>query len=98
MRYAQTLVLNEALLESVSKALKSSLPINGIIKYNYYLDGKKEKRAISDFEKRIRENESGFLALGNKAEFQKINFDPKTIDSQTIGFLDEKQDDRIQKE
>lgn len=86
----KTLDLNETLLESVSKALKSSLSINGIIKYNSYLDDDKEKKAISDFEKRIKENESGFLALDNKAEFQKINFDPKIIDASTLEFIDKK--------
>lgn len=86
----KTLELNNTLLEGVSKALKSSFSINGVIKYNTMLDGKKMEKAIKELEERLKNNESGFLPLDIKGEFIPLQNKIQLVDDRTLKFIDEK--------
>lgn len=85
----KTLELNNDLLNGVSKAMKSSFAINGIVKYNSMIDGAKTEKALTELTEALRRNESGFMPLDMKGEF--IPFDRKTqlVDSTTLKFVDE---------
>ena len=85
-----TLELNHALLEGVRKALNTSFAINGVIKYNTMLDDGKMKRAIEEFEDKVRKSESGFLPIDLKAEIVPMSRDIKLVDSDTLRFVDSK--------
>jgi len=86
----KTLDLNNILLEGVGKALKSSFSINGVVKHNTLLDGDKMDKAIEDIEKRLENNESGFLPIDIKSEFIPLTKNIQLVDDKTLKFIDEK--------
>lgn len=86
----KTLELNNTLLEGVSKALKSSFAINGVIKYNTMMDGKKMEKAIKELEEHLKNNESGLLGLDMKGEFIPLQNKIQLVDDRTLKFIDEK--------
>lgn len=85
-----TLELNDQLLKGIAKAMKASYAINGVIKYNTMLDDGKTEQALRDLEKKLQNNESGFLPLDIKADFTPLTHDTKIVDADTLRFIDEK--------
>ena len=86
----KTLDLNHTLLQGVSKALKSSFAINGVIKYNTLMDDGKMEKNIQEIEKHLANNESGFLPLDIKGEFIPLQNKIQLVDATTLKFIDEK--------
>ena len=86
----KTLDLNHTLLQGVSKVMKSSFAINGVVKYNTMLDDGKMDVAIEQLEKHLANNESGFLPLDMKGEFIPLKNNIQMVDSTTLKFIDEK--------
>ncbi len=86
----KTLDLNHTLLQGVSKALKSSFAINGVIKYNTLMDDGKMEENIKKIEKHLANNESGFLPLDIKGEFIPLQNKIQLVDANTLKFIDEK--------
>ena len=86
----KTLELNDTLLQGVSKALKSSFAVNGIVKYNTLMDGGKMDEELKARTDRLAANEDGFLAMDLKGEFVPIKREAKAVDEATLKFLDEK--------
>lgn len=86
----KTLELNNTLLEGVAKALKSSFAINGVIKYNTLMDDGTMEKNIKDIEKRLANNESGFLPLDIKGEYIHLQNKIQLVDATTLKFIDEK--------
>ena len=86
----KTLELNNTLLQGVAKALKSSFAINGVIKYNTLMDDGKMENNIKEIEKRIANNESGFLPLDIKGEYIQLQNKIQLVDATTLKFIDEK--------
>lgn len=86
----KTLELNNTLLQGVAKALKSSFSINGVIKYNTLMDDGKMENNIKEIEKRLTNNESGFLPLDIKGEYIPLQNKIQLVDATTLKFIDEK--------
>lgn len=86
----KTLQLNHELLNGVSKAMKSSYAINGVVKYNTLLDEGKTLENVKELEQKLSRGESGFLPLDLKADFTPIKRDIQLVDSNTLKFIDEK--------
>lgn len=86
----KTLELNDTLLQGVSKALRSSFAINGVVKYNSVIDGKKTEAALAELTEALKRNESGFMPLDMKGEFIPFNRQIQMVDSTTLKFIDEK--------
>jgi HK97 family phage portal protein len=86
----KTLELNDVLLQGVSKALKSSFAINGVVKYNTLMDDGKMDAALRDLSEHLANSEDGFLAMDLKGEFVPIKRDAKVVDEATLKFVDEK--------
>ena len=86
----KTLELNHTLLQGVAKALKSSFSINGVIKYNTLMDDGKMEENIKNMEKRLANNESGFLPLDIKGEYIPLQNKEQLVDATTLKFIDEK--------
>jgi Phage-related protein len=86
----KTLELNNTLLQGVAKALKSSFSINGVIKYNTLMDDGKMENNIKEIEKRLANNESGFLPLDIKGEYIPLQNKIQLVDAITLKFIDEK--------
>lgn len=86
----KTLELNQTMLEGVGKALKSSFAINGVVKYNTLIDGKKTEEALNELTEALKRNESGFMPLDLKGEFIPFNRQVQLVDATTLKFIDEK--------
>ena len=86
----KTLELNDTLLQGIAKAMKSSFAVNGVIKYNTMIDGKKMEENIKEMENRLLANESGFMGLDLKGEFIPITRDIQLVDEATLKFIDSK--------
>lgn len=86
----KTLNLNHQMLQGVAKALNMSYAINGFIKYNTFLDEDKMANARREFERKLANNEDGFLPIDLKAEVTQFKRDVKLIDADTLKFIDEK--------
>lgn len=86
----KTLEINNTLLEGVGRAMKSSFAVNGIVKYNTVIDDGSMLENIKDLEKRLQDNESGFLPLDLKAEYVPMDRDVQMVDADTLKFIDEK--------
>lgn len=86
----ETLKLNDTLLKGVAKAMNASYAINGVVKYNTMLDQQKTEQALRDLERKLRNNESGFLPLDIKAEFTPIEHKSQIVDDPTLKFIDQK--------
>lgn len=85
-----TLDLNRDLLTGIAKAMKASYSVNGIVKYNTLLDDGKTESALRDLERKLQNNESGFLPLDLKADFTPLEHKSALVDESTLKFIDEK--------
>lgn len=86
----ETLKLNDTLLKGVAKAMKASYAINGVVKYNTLLDDGKTEAALKELERKLMNNESGFLPLDLKADFTPLPHTSAIVDEPTLKFVDEK--------
>ena len=86
----KTLDLNKQMLEGVAKAMKASYAINGVIKYNTLMDDGKTEAALAELEKKLANNESGFLPIDLKSEFTPLPHTSSIVDADMAKFLDEK--------
>lgn len=85
-----TLELNNTLLEGVAKAMKASYAVNGVVKYNTLMDDGKTEQALRELERKLKNNESGFMALDLKSEFMPLEHNSQIVDENTLKFIDEK--------
>lgn len=85
-----TLQLNEDLLKGVAKAMNASYAVNGVVKYNTMLDDGKTEKALLELERKLQNNQSGFLPLDLKADFTPLEHKSALVDAATLKFIDEK--------
>lgn len=86
----ETLQLNSDLLKGIAKAMKASYAVNGVVKYNTYLDDGKTEAALQKLEQKLRNNESGFLPIDLKADFIPLEHKSALVDEGTLKFIDSK--------
>jgi phage portal protein BeeE len=86
----KTLELNQQLLNGVAKAMNASYAVNGVLKYNSYLDKEDMQARVADFEARLAKNESGILPIDLKAEYTPLERKTNIVDEDTLKFVDEK--------
>ena len=77
----------DQLTQSIAKALECSCQINGVMRYNSYLDDEKTEAARQEFEKNLKANKSGILFADLKTEYTHIPRDIKLVDSETLKFF-----------
>ena len=82
--------LNESLLNGVQKSIESSYAINGVLKYGSVVNREATEQAAKELTERLRNNESGLMALDSAGEFIPFKRDVKIIDESTLKFTDEK--------
>lgn len=85
-----TLELNHTLLQGIAKAMKASYAVNGVVKYNTLMDDGKTEAAMAELERKLQNNESGFLPLDLKADFVPLQKSLALVDKTTLEFIDEK--------
>lgn len=86
----ETLSLNHDLLQGVAKAMKSSYAVNGVVKYNTLIDDGTMDKNLKELEKKLMNNESGFLPMDLKADFTPLERKTNLVDKPTLEFVDEK--------
>lgn len=86
----KTLELNHELLNGVAKGLRASYAVNGIIKYNTVTDDGSLAKNLQEFQKRLENNEPGFLPVDMKTDFTPIEHKGDLVDDSTLKFIDEK--------
>ena len=86
----KTLELNKTLLDGVAKAMKASYAVNGVFKYNTIMDDGRMEAALADFEKKLQNNQSGFLPIDLKTDFTPLEHKSELVDEPTLKFIDEK--------
>lgn len=86
----KTLEINNTLLQGVAKALKASFAVNAVVKYNTMLDDGKLENNIKELERKLKNNESGFLPMDIKGEFIPFTNKIQMVDANTLKFVDEK--------
>lgn len=86
----KTLDLNHQLLQGVAKAMNASYAVNGVLKYNSYLDEDKIKNNVREFESKLLNNESGILPIDLKAEYTPLERKTQIVDESTLKFIDDK--------
>jgi hypothetical protein len=77
----------DQLTQSIAKALECSCQINGIVKYNTYLDDEKLEADRKDFITRVKNNLSGILFADLKTDYTNIPRDVKLVDADTLKFF-----------
>ena len=85
-----TLQLNQQLLQGVAKSMNASYAVNGVLKYNTYLDENKLKAELQQFEQKLANSQSGILPIDLKAEFTPLERKTQIVDENTLKFIDEK--------
>lgn len=86
----ETLSLNHDLLQGVAKAMKASYAVNGVVKYNTLIDDGSMDKNLKELEKKLMNNESGFLPMDLKADFTPLERRTNLVDKPTLEFVDEK--------
>lgn len=86
----KTLELNEQLLQGIAKSMNASYAVNGVLKYNSYLDNDKIDANLKQFEQKLANSESGILPVDLKAEFTPLERKSQIVDENTLKFIDEK--------
>ena len=85
----KTVALSEELLKGVAKAMKASYAVNGVVHYNSLMDEGKTEKALLDLERKLQNNESGFLPLDLKASFTPLEHKSQIVDPSVLKFVDE---------
>jgi HK97 family phage portal protein len=70
--------------------MKASYAVNGVVKYNTLMDEGKTERALAELERKLANNESGFLPLDLKSDFTALPHTSAIVDEATLKFVDEK--------
>lgn len=86
----QTLEMNDTLMQGITRGIKSSYAVNGIVKYNTMLDDGTMKANIAELTERVQANESGFMGLDIKGDYMPITRDVRLVDKDTLEFIDSK--------
>lgn len=85
-----TLEINGQMLAGISKAMKASQAVNGVVKYGSVIGQQQTEAAMAEFEKKLQTSQSGIIAMDLKGEYIPITRDIKLVDDKTLKFIDEK--------
>lgn len=86
----ETLKINDTLLKGLAKSLNIQTSVNGIIKYKTMLNTEEQMKRVSEFEEKLKSNQSGFLATDISSEFVPIQKQIQLLDATTLEFIDRK--------
>lgn len=85
-----TLAINSQMLTGISKSMKASQAVNGVVKYGSVIGQQQTEAAMAEFEKKLQNSQSGIIAMDLKGEYIPITRDIKLVDDKTLKFIDEK--------
>lgn len=85
-----TLDINHQMLQGISKTMKASQSINGVVKYGSIIGQAQTEKATREWEEKLQNNQSGILVMDMQSNYTPINRDLKMVDADTLKFIDEK--------
>lgn len=85
-----TLDINHHMLQGISKSMKASQAVNGVVKYGSIIGKAQTEEAMREFEEKLRNSESGIIAMDLQGQYIPITKDIKMVDAATLKFIDEK--------
>lgn len=85
-----TLDINHQMLQGISKAMKASQAVNGVVKYGSVIGQKETEAAMAEFEEKLQNSTSGIVVMDMKGEYIPVTRDIKLVDADTLKFIDEK--------
>lgn len=77
----------DKIIQSIAVSLNVSTKINGIVKYNSYLDDEATEKKQAEFNTKLANNESGILFTDLKTEYINIPRDVKIVDKDTMDYF-----------
>lgn len=89
----KTIKINDALLQGVEGAIKSSFQIKGLVKISGMLKEADKQKQVDEFNRaleRASKSESAIVPVDSKAEYVQLNSDPKFVDAETLKFTQSK--------
>lgn len=81
---------DHTVLESMDNAVRSTTGVRGIIKLHGFLDITKQTEVKKEFEQKLQEGKSGFVAMDDKSDFIPIALNPKVLDKDTMEFIEQR--------
>lgn len=84
----EALNINDTLIKGVAKAMQASYAVNGVLKYNTMIDKDKMEKNLQEMEKKLQNNESGFLPIDLKHEFIPMDRKVALVDEATLKWMD----------
>ncbi len=81
---------NDIINQGLEKGIKSSLMIRGLLKINTMLNDEKQENERKEFENKLKNAESGILAIDMKNDYIPLEINPKFIDRDTMEFIDKR--------
>lgn len=85
-----TLEINHQMLQGISKGMKASHAVNGVVKYGSVIGKDQTEQAMKEWEAKLQASQSGIVTMDMKAEYIPIKRDIKLVDAATLKFIDEK--------
>lgn len=83
-----TLSINHDLEQGLSKGVKASLGVRGILKYKLLGNQITTDEDVKKFEEKIAQSSTGILGADMRADYINLKPDPKLIDKDTLEHLD----------
>lgn len=85
-----TLEVNHQMLQGISKAMKASQAVNGVVKYGSILSKESTEAAMTEWEAKLQNNQSGIVVMDMQGQYIPVPRDIKLVDAATLKFIDEK--------
>lgn len=86
----QTLDINHQMLQGISKTMKTSQAINGVVKYGSILSKEETQQAVKEWEAKLQNGQSGVVVMDLQSTYTHVPRDLKLVDANTLKFIDEK--------
>ena len=85
-----TLEINHQMLQGISRTMKTSQAINGVVKYGSILSKEETQEAVKEWEGKLQNGQSGIVVMDLQSTYTHVPRDLKLVDAATLKFIDEK--------
>ena len=85
-----TLEINHQMLQGISRTMKTSQAINGVVKYGSILSKEETENAVQEWETKLQNGQSGIVVMDLQSTYTHVPRDLKLVDAATLKFIDEK--------
>lgn len=85
-----TLEINHQMLQGISRTMKTSQAINGVVKYGSILSKEETENAVKEWEDKLQSGKSGIVVMDMQSQYTHVPRDLKMVDADTLKFIDEK--------